>query len=100
MQRDTIALQAVTALPDNLRNTLVEGVTEANVADHTALEEGEGADALGTVDDLVGHHKVARPHFLLQTSHGAEGNDGAHADAAERGDVGAVGDLVRGELVI
>lgn len=100
VQRDALAFQTVAALPHNLCNALVKGVAETDVADHAALEEGEGADPLGAVDDLIGHHEVARADLLLQAADGAEGDDGAHADTAEGGNVGAVGHLVRRELVV
>lgn len=67
---------------------------------HPTLEEGPGSDAFGAIDDLIGHHKVTRSDFLLETSHGGESNDGAHAERAKRGYVGAGGDLVGCELVV
>jgi hypothetical protein len=84
----------------DLGQARVEGVAEADVADHAALEEGKGPDALCAVDGLVGHHEVARAHVLLQRADGGEGDDGADADAPQRGHVGAVPDLMRGELVV
>lgn len=100
MQRDALALEAVPALADDLGQLLVEGVAEAHMADHTLLEEGEGPHALGAVDDLVGHHEVARADLLLQRADGGEGDDGAHAEVAQGGDVGLVLDLVRRVLVV
>jgi hypothetical protein len=53
----------------------------------TALKEGEWANSLCPVDDLVRHDKVSRLDLLLQTAHGGEGDDGAHADGSQRGNV-------------
>jgi hypothetical protein len=100
VQAHAIAFQGVAALAHDLRDSLVEGIREADVADHAALEEGEGADALGAVDDLVRDDEVARLDGFLQRADGAEGDDGAHAQAAEGSDVGAGGDLVGRDLVV
>jgi hypothetical protein len=100
VQAHAVALEAVAALAHDLRDALVEGVREADVADHAALEEGEGADALGAVDDLVGDDEVAGLDGFLQRADGAEGDDGADAQAAQGGDVGAGGDLVGCDLVV
>lgn len=100
VQAHAVALEAVATLAHNLGDTLVEGVRETDVADHTALEEGERTDALGAVDDLVGDDKVAGLDLFLQRAYGAEGNDGADTEAAESSDVGAGGHLVRSDLVV
>lgn len=100
VQPHAVALQRVSTAAHNVGDLRVEGVREAHVSHHAALEEGEGADALGAVNDLVGHHKVAGLDVFLQTSHGGEGNDGAHAEVAQGGYVGAGGDLVRCEFVV
>lgn len=70
------------------------------MADEAALEEGEWADALGAVDDLVGDHEVHGLNLLLQRADGGEGNHASHADVSEGGDVGASGDLMRRKLVV
>lgn len=67
---------------------------------HSAFEEREGADPLGAVDDLVRDDKVPRFDGFLETADCGEGDDGADAEAAEGGDVGAGGDLVGGEFVV
>ena len=100
MKSDAVTLQRVAAGADNLRNALVEGIAERNVGDGTSLEEGERADALGAVDDLVGDHEVAGLDLLLQTADGGEGNDGADANGAEGGDVRAGGHLMGRDLVV
>lgn len=100
VQTDALALERVPAATHDLGQTRVEGVAEADVAHHAALEEGERSDALGAVDDLIGHEEVAWVHLLLQRADGGEGDDGAHADAPQGGYVGAVLDLMRGELVV
>ena len=100
VQAHAVALQAVAALAHDLGNSLVKGVREADVADHAALEEGEGADALGAVDDLVGDDEVAGLDGFLQRANGAESDDGADTQATQSGDVGAGGDLVGCDLVV
>jgi hypothetical protein len=54
------------ALSHDLREALIERVSEAHVAYHSALKKREGPDALRAVDDLVGHDEVARGDLLLQ----------------------------------
>ena len=65
MQRDPFPFHRGRALLDDIRDLGVEGVGEADMADHAALEEGEGPHALGAVDDLVGQHKVHGADVLL-----------------------------------
>lgn len=100
VQTHAVTLEAVAALAHDLGNTLVEGIGEADVADHAALEEGERADALGAVNDLVGDDEVAGLDLFLEGAYGAEGDDGADTEATESGDVGAGGNLVRSDLVV
>lgn len=100
VQRHAFTLQAVSALAHNLGNALVEGVAEGNVADNTTLEECERADTLGAVNDLVWDDKVAGLDLLLQAADGGESNDCTDTDGAESGNVGACGDLMRGDLVV
>lgn len=68
--------------------------------DEASFEESPRPDALGAIDDLVRHDEIARSDLLLQAADGGEGDDGADAERAEGGDVGARGDFVRGELVV
>lgn len=100
MQDNTVALQAVSALADNLGDTFIEGVTEGNVSDHPALEVGPRPHTLGAVDDLVGDDKVTGLNFLLETADGGEGDDAADTDGAQSSNIGTSGDLVRGDLVV
>lgn len=100
VEHNAITLHVLAALLDDLSKVLVEGVGESNVADNATLEEGEGADALGSVNDLVGNDKVHGLDLLLQGANGGEGNNGADTDVSQSSNVGAVGDLVRGELVV
>ena len=100
VQAHTVTLQTVAALAHDLGDALVEGVSETDVADHAALEEGERTNALGAIDDLVGDDEVAGLDLLAQRAYGAEGDDGADTEATESGDVGASGDLVRSNLVV
>lgn len=100
VQHHTLTLQAVSTGPHDLGDTLVEGVTEGNVSDHAALEEGEGTDTLGAIDDLVGNDEIAGLDLLLQATDGGEGNDGANTDGAQSSNVGAGGNLVGSDLVV
>lgn len=100
VQDDTLTLQAVAALPDNLGDTLIEGITEGNVGDNTTLEVGPWANTLGAVNDLIGNHEVAGLDSLLQTANGRESNDAADTDRTQSSNVGAGGNLVRGNLVV
>lgn len=100
VQDDTVALEALRTALDDIGQLGVKRIREADVADEPLLEEGEGPDALGAVDGLVRHDKVHGLDLLPQRADGGEGDDGAHADVAQGGDVGAVGHLVRRELVV
>src|SRR5262249_35416804 len=54
----------------------------------------ERADALPRpVDELIGHHDVARRDLLAQAPDRAHGEDPLHAEALQREDVGAEVDL-------
>jgi hypothetical protein len=100
VEHDAFALHVGAALGDDLGEALIKGVGKADVADDAALEEGEGADALGAVDGLVGDDKIHGLDGLLQGTDGGEGDDGADANVTQGGNVGAVGDLVRRKLVV
>lgn len=100
MQRHTIALHGGSALLDDLDNLGVEGVAKGHMTDKAALEEGEWANALCAVDDLVRDHKVHGLDLLLQGAYSAEGNDAADTNVSQSGNVGASGNLVRCILVV
>ncbi len=100
VQHHALPFQRVAASPHDGRDALVEGVGEGHVADDTVLEEGERPDPLGAIDHRVRHHEVARLDFFAERADGREGDDGPHADGAERRDVGACGHFVRGVLVV
>ena len=100
MQNDALPLQRVATLSHQSRDAFVKGVSEWDVADDPILEESERPDPLGAVDDGIRDHEVAGLDLLTETAHGAEGDDGAHADGPEGGDIGAGGDLVGGMLVV
>lgn len=70
------------------------------MSDDSTLEERERPHALGAINDLVRDDEISRLDLLLQTADGGEGNDAAHAEGAQSGDVGAVGHLVRCEAVV
>lgn len=100
VQDDALALHMRRALLDDLRKPLIKRIREANVAHDAALEKGERAHALGTVNDLVRDDKVHGLDLLAQGADGREGDDAADADGAQGGDVGAGGHLVGRELVV
>lgn len=100
MKVHVFTLEAVTKLSHNSTELLVEGVGKANMANHTLLEEGEGTNTLSTVNDLVGHDKVAGLDLLLQTANSREGDDGTDTERAKSGNVGASRDLMRSNLMV
>lgn len=100
VQSRPLALHGASAGLDHGGQLGIEGVGEADMADEALLEEGEGADALCAVDNLVGDDKVHGLDVLLEGADGAEGDDAAHADVPQGRDVGARGDLMGRELVV
>ena len=52
------------------------------------------------VNDLVRHQKVARRHFLLETTHGRESDYASHAELSQRRDVGSGVDFVRSDFMM
>lgn len=100
VQLHAVALHGGSALLDDIHNLAVKGVAKGNVADETALEKGKGADALGAVDDLVRDHKVHGLDLLLEGTDCAEGNDAAHTNVSQGGDVGTGGHLMGRKLVV
>ena len=100
MQNDTLPLQRMATLPYQRRDAFIKRVSKRDVANDSIFKEREWPDPLGAVDDGIRDHKVAGFDFLTETAHSAEGDDGAHADGAEGGDVGAGGYLMRGVLVV
>lgn len=87
---NTLSLQRVSALANNLGDLLIEWVGEANVPDNATLEEGERSDALGSVDNLVWDDEVAWLDLLLEGADCGEGDDTTDTNRAESGNVGAV----------
>lgn len=100
MQHYAITLHRLCALAHDLSDLVIVRVAKGHVANKTALEECEGADALGTVDDLVGHDEIHGLDLLLQGADGGEGDNAAHANMAQGGDIGTGGNLVRRILVV
>ncbi len=100
MQNHTVADHGSSASLDDISQLLVKWIGKANVADDTALVECKGTDTLGAVNDLVGEDKVHGLNVLLQGADGGEGDNAADANAAEGGNVGPVGHLVRSKLVM
>ncbi len=100
MQDHTVALHVLGAILDNLRDLVVVGIGEGDVADKPVLEEGEGTVSLGAVNDLVRDNEVHGPHLLLQGADGREADDGTHAQGPQGGDVRARRDLVGRDLVV
>lgn len=94
MHDNTLSLQRVSALANNLSDPLIEWVRKANVSDNAAFKEGEWSNALGSVDNLVWDDKVAWLDLLLKGTDSRERNDAANTDRAEGGNIGAVWDLV------
>ena len=91
---NTLSLQRVSALTNNLSDLLIEWVRKANVSDNATFKEGEWSNALGSVDNLVWNDKVAWLDLLLKGTDSRERNDAANTDGAKGGNVCAVWDLV------
>lgn len=100
MQDNAVALHSLGALSDDLGNLIIIGIGEGNVPNESILEEGEGAVALGAVDDLIGNDEIHGLDLLLQRSDGGEADDGAYTDEAQSGNVCAGGDLMGRMLVV
>lgn len=78
-----------------------ERVAEHRVDDNAVTaEEGVLADTLGAVDDLVRDDKVARSNLLAERADGRERDNGLDAEVLESGNVGAGGNLGRGDGVV
>lgn len=100
MEDHAVTLHGSGAFLDDAGEPGVERVGEPDVADYAALEEGEGTDAFGAVDDLVGNDEIHGLDLFAEGTHGGEGDDGAYADEAEGGDVGSGRDFMGRELMI
>lgn len=88
------------ATTHDLGQSVVERIREPDVPDDASFEEGPWPDAFGPIDDLIRHDEIPRSDLLLQAADGGEGDDGADAERAEGGDVGARRDFVWGEFVV
>lgn len=64
-----------------------------------AAEVGVGANTLGTVDDLVGDHEMARGDLLAERADGTERDDGTHTEMLQSGNVRARRHLGRRDRV-
>ncbi|CAF3494631.1 unnamed protein product [Fusarium graminearum] len=82
VQYDAIALHMSCASLDNVGKTCIKGISEPNVSNYTALEEGERSDTLCAIDGLVRKHKVHRLDLLLQRTDGGESNNGSNANVS------------------
>ena len=100
MHDNTLSLQRVSTLSNNLSDLLIEWVSKANVSNNATLKEGEWSNALGSVDNLVWDDKVAWLDLLLKGTDSRERNDAANTNGAKGGNVGAVWDLVRCNRVV
>lgn len=100
MQHHPFTLEAVSTLPHDVADTLVERIRKRHMDHEPILEEGVRSDPLGAVDDLIRHHEVAGLDLLGETARGAERDDTPNAEFPQGGDVGAHGDLRRVEFVV
>ena len=100
MQTHTLTLKTMPTSPHNLGHALIKRIPERHMGDNTTLKEGERANTLRPVNNLGRDDEITGLDLLLQTSDSGEGHDGAHADGAQGGDVGARGDLMRRNLVV
>ena len=100
VQHDSVPVETMPTFPHYLADPLIERLRERNMRDDPTLEESKRPDALRTIDNLVRDDEVTWLDLLRKTADGTEGDDGADAEGAERGDVGAGGDLVGREFVV
>lgn len=100
MEDDTVALHALSTPLNNGSQIRIKGISETNMTNNAALEEGERTDTLGAINDLVGHDKVHRLNILPQRANSGEGNYASYANMSQGSNVGSVGDLVRRKLVV
>ena len=100
MQGHTFAFETVPTPSDHFAHTRVKGICKGYMADNAVFEEGERPDTLGAIDDLVRHDKVPGLDVLLQAASRTEGDDAAHSNRAERGNVCPSRNFVRCELVM
>lgn len=100
MEDNTITFHASSAGLDDIGKLGVKGISETDMADNAPLEEGEGADTLGAVDDLVRKNKVHGLDFLLERANSREGNNASDTNASQSGNVGTVRNLMRGKLMV
>lgn len=100
MEDNTLSLQAVGALLHHFGELVIEGVRKSDMAYKATLEEGERADSLGPIDDLIRDDEIHGLDLLPQGAYGRESNDAAHANVSKRSNVGARGNLVRRILMV
>jgi hypothetical protein len=100
MQHDTISLQTVSARAHNLCYVLIERITEWHMAHNPSFKERKWANTLGAINNLIRHHKIPRLNNFLQTTHSRERNYGPDTDTSQSCNVGAVGYLMRRDLVV
>ena len=67
-----------------------ERLGELHMDDKAGLVEKRSRPPRGLVDDLIGHHQVARPEFLTQAAGRATGDDVRDAKHLHREDVGPI----------
>lgn len=100
MQHNAITLHVLGTRLDNLGQRGIKRVSKADMTYDTPLEKGKRPDTLSAVDNLIGDDEVHGLDLLLQRTDGGEGNDAADTDTPQSSNIGAVGDLVRCELVV
>ena len=91
---NTLTLKGMPTSTDNLSDLRIKRIGKPNMANDALLEESEGSDALGSIDNLVWNNEVPRSDLFLQRAYGREGDDGSHTDLAKRSNVGARWDLM------
>jgi len=100
MQPHPLTTQTMPTLPHHLSQFPIKRIRKHDVSHQPALKVRERPDPLRTINDLIRNHKVAWLDLLLQTADGGKGNDGAHAETAEGGNVGAGGHFVGRVFVV
>lgn len=100
MQHNFIALHVLGAGLDDLSQSRVEGISESNMPDNTALEEGKGTDTFGPVNDLIGNNKVHGLDVLLQRADGRKSDDASHTNMSKGSNVGTIRHFVGSKLMM
>ena len=66
MQMHGHSFQHTAFIEDDIRKKGIERVAKCGVSNHSPVEKGGGAQALGAIDDLGRQHEISWRNFLPQ----------------------------------